>query len=140
MSRSIYPTEVFASTTAEKEQSDLLPSFVFPGTKEAYLRGCVCPVEENINRLKLGAQPLLRRDCRVHAKVCQAEKCGHGEHIGMHERCEHCTNILHTCVICESVYLEDGFDPAENGWVYITNELGEFGRVVERGWRCRRCR
>jgi hypothetical protein len=111
-----------------------LPSLVWPGSDEAIRRQCSCPIEENQKRLTMGAAPKLRRDCRVHNKICQADECGHGGHLGTHFRCEHCTNVLHTCVICEAVYLDDGDDPSLFGWLLVEND------PVVKGWRCWRCR
>lgn len=130
----LYITEVFTSDKPRDGTDLLVPSLVFPGTEEALRRGCVCPAEENINRLKLNATPLLRKDCRVHSKVCQSGDCGHGKHTGMHDRCEHCTNVLHVCVVCEAVYLEDGDDPSLVGWKFVEND------PIVKGWRCTRCR
>lgn len=124
-----------------KFERPTIPSLVIPGTEEALRRGCICPVEENLKRLQTGARPLLRRNCRVHNKVCQADPCGcygvEQSHLQLHERCEHCTNILHVCVVCEAVYLDDGDDPSLAGWMFIDN-LGD-SKLVIRGWRCRTC-
>lgn len=109
------------------------PSDLWPQMSEAVLRGCTCPKEENERRLKAGQQAMLSKTCRVHSKLCQADPCGHGEHVGAHLRCEHCTNVLQMCVVCEAVYLEDGDDPTIHGWVL---ELVD-PKVV--GWRCPNC-
>jgi hypothetical protein len=111
-----------------------LPALIWPGTAQAYQRGCTCPVAENINRLRLGAKPLFRQDCRLHRQICQAEECGHGGHWGVHWSCEHCTNQRQMCVVCEAVYLETDDDPSEHGWLFEGDD------PVVRGWRCRTCR
>ena len=110
------------------------PSLLWPGEDEAVRRGCTCPLEENVKRLIAGVSlPKLSLTCRVHNKVCQAELCDHSSHIGDHFRCEHCTNVLHLCVVCEAVYLEDGDDPSLYGWKYVESD------PIVKGWRCTRC-
>lgn len=120
------------------------PADLWPQTPEAILRGCSCPKEENEKRIVAGQPPVFTKGCRVHDKVCQAEDCGHGTHAGVHFRCEHCTNTLHICMVCEKVYLEDGDLPELYGWKYVAVESGVVsgvgaGGAVVSGWRCTAC-
>lgn len=120
------------------DKTPTVPSLLWPGTEEALRRRCSCPVEENLKRLRTGERPKLLPSCRVHNKICQAAECGcdgeRNDHSGTHFRCQHCTNVLHQCVVCHKIYLEDGDDPTLFGWLLVEND------PIVKGWRCRTCR
>lgn len=116
-----------------------IDSLPYPGTYDAKLLGCVCPVEVNVRRAAEKLPPVMWPECPVHQWTCQQTTiCEHELPYGLptaidhrvadHYACEHCTVPVIVCENCQKVWNDWRIWPTIVGWV-----------ETAKAWRCETC-
>lgn len=104
----------------------------YAGSVEAVAFGCICEPGANMRAATDHRMPVYHHLCPVHIWVCQYDgRCNQHqiEHVGEHEKCEHCTTPNWNCSKCLKVWTDWRVRPESAGWVRINSEM----------WLCSDC-